>query len=261
MIIPNVLCINRSKDQTAEEVLENSSYRDMGFNLVKYELEGYRDATVGTVVFDRTVLPQNKCQEFRSVAQIRDGLLYQSKVDNFSIYQYSRDEELVAIILNKSVKSCGRTLYRTGILGVHVMLLEDTESFLNNQKLRLVELEDDVMFEAELRGAMNLLELNTDDLYKDINFRICELQRQNIMTSQALLRENMEIFRDNKGRTLSSHVQGEAVILHKCQVTMVKVRRDEQRCCHELPIWIGEDFQIPAFMKPISKEVSAVCTP
>ena len=101
MIIPNVLSINRSKDQTAEEILENSSYKDMGFNLIEYELEGYRDATVGTVVFNRTVLPQNKCQEFRSVAQIPDGLLYQSKVDNFSIYQYSRDEELVAITLNK----------------------------------------------------------------------------------------------------------------------------------------------------------------
>ena len=141
------------------------------------------------------------------------------------------------------------------------MLLENTESFLNNQKLRLVELEDDVMFEAELRGAMNSLELNTDDLYKDINFRICELQRQNIITSQALLRENMEILRDNKGRTLYGHVQGEAVLIHKCEMTMVKMRRDEHRCCHELPIWLGEDFQTPAFMKPISREVSAVCTP
>ena len=84
--------------------------------------------------------------------------------------------------------------------------------------MRLVELEDDVMFEAELRGAMNLLELNTDDFYKDINLCICELQRQNIITSQALLRENMEILRDNKGRTLSSQIQGEAVILHKFQV-------------------------------------------
>ena len=167
----------------------------------------------------------------------------------------------MAITLNQNVKSCGRTLYRTGIPGIHVMLLDDRESFLNNQKLRLVELEDDVMFEAELRGAMNSLELNTDDHYKYINLRICKLQRQNIITSQALLRENMEILRDNKGRTLYGHVQGEAVLIHKCQMTMVKLRRDEHRCCHELPIWIGEDYQTPAFMRPVSKEVSAVCTP
>ena len=62
MIIPNVLSINRSRDQTAEEVLENSIYKDNGFNLVEYELEGYRDATVGTVVFNRTILLRNKCQ-------------------------------------------------------------------------------------------------------------------------------------------------------------------------------------------------------
>ena len=41
LIIPNVLSVDRSKDQTAEEILENSSYKDMGFNIVEYELEGY----------------------------------------------------------------------------------------------------------------------------------------------------------------------------------------------------------------------------
>ena len=71
-------------------------------------------------------------------------------MDNFFIYQYSRDEELVDITLNQNIKSCGRTLYRTGIPGVHVMLLEDSESFLNNKRLRLVEMEDNVLFEAEL---------------------------------------------------------------------------------------------------------------
>ena len=86
------------------------------------------------------------------------------------------------------------------------MLLEKNEKFLENEKLKLVELEEGVIFEAELRGAMNSLELMTDGLYKDINFRICELHRQNIITSQAMLRENMEVLRDSKGRTLYSQV-------------------------------------------------------
>ena len=77
---------------------------------------------------------------------------------------------------------------------------------MENEKLKLVELEEGVMFEAELRGAMNSLELMADGLYKDINFRICEIQRQNIITSQAMLRENMEVLRDSKGRTLYSQV-------------------------------------------------------
>ena len=71
----------------------------------------------------------------------------------------------------------------------------------------------------------------------------------------------MEVVRDRKGRPLSAHVQGEAVMLYKCQPTMVKVRHDEQRCCQELPIWHGTNFSISAFLQPISKKVSSVCTP
>ena len=71
MVVPNVLAINRSRDETIEEILDNSYYKNDGFNLVEHELEGYSDAT--TIVFNRTSLPRNKCQEFRSVAQIEDG--------------------------------------------------------------------------------------------------------------------------------------------------------------------------------------------
>ena len=46
---------------------------------------------------------------------------------------------------------------------------------------------------------MNSLELSTDELYMDINYRICKIQRQQIITSQALIRENIEILKDEKG--------------------------------------------------------------
>ena len=106
-------------------------------------------------------------------------------------------------------------MYRTGIPSIHVLLVEETEEFLENKHLRLVEMEDDILFEAEIRGAMNSVELSMDEMYMDINFRVCELARQNIITSEALLRENLEVVRDRKGRTLSTHVQGEAVVLYK----------------------------------------------
>ena len=73
------------------------------------------------------------------------------------------------------------------------------------------------MFESELRGAMNSIELSVDKMYKDINYRACEMARQDIMTSQALLRANLEIIHDRKGRTLVPHVQGEAVMLYRCK--------------------------------------------
>ena len=127
----------------------------MGFNIIEYELEGYRDKSVGTIVFNKTTLPQNRCEEFRSVAKITDGLLFRSKLNSFFIYQYSRDGESIAITLNQNARSCGRKLYRTGIPSVHVLLLEDNEGFLDNKGLSLVEMEDDIIFDAEIRGAMN----------------------------------------------------------------------------------------------------------
>ena len=42
---------------------------------------------------------------------------------------------------------------------------------------------------------------------------------------------------------------------------MVKPRRGEERCCREMPVWMGDDFKTPGFMKPVSREISSVCTP
>ena len=124
-----------------------------------------------------------------------------------------------------------------------------------------METDESLLLEAEIRGTMNSIELSTDMLYKDINLRICEAQRQLIITSQALKKQNLEYLRDDKGRTLASHVAGEAAMIHKCGTCMVKLRRGETRCCREMPIWYGEDFKKPGFMKPISREVTNICTP
>ena len=71
--------------------------------MIEHELESYTDANAGTIVFNRTDIPRNKCQEFRSIAKIEDGQLFQSKIEKFSIYQYERDEEQVAITLNQNM--------------------------------------------------------------------------------------------------------------------------------------------------------------
>ena len=113
-------------------------------------------------------------------------------------------------------------MYQTGISDVYVVLIEDSEEFLDNEKLQLTNYEESTIYEAELRGALNSLELSTDALYSDINFRICQLQRQQIIISQAMLRHQMEVLKDNKGRTLYSHANGEVVTVHKCKKRLVK---------------------------------------
>ena len=111
------------------------------------------------------------------------------------------------------------------------MIVEDHEPFLENRKLRAMETDESLLLEAEIRGTMNSIELSTDMLYKDINMRICEAQRQLIITSQSLMKQNLEYLRDDKGRTLASHVAGEAAMIHSCVTRMVKLRRGEARCC------------------------------
>ena len=82
-------------------------------------------------------------------------------------------------------------MFRTGIPDIYVVLIEDHEHFLENEKLKSIEFDEGLILEAEIRGAMNSLELSTDMLYQDINYRICQAQRQQIIISQALLKENL----------------------------------------------------------------------
>ena len=163
------------------------------------EIESYEDVSLGRIIFNRTNIPRDNCQEFRSVARIESGGLYESKLDNFAIYQYYRGEERIAVTLNQKTRVCGRILFRTGIPNIFVAIIEDHEPFLKNRKLRAMETDEGLLLEAEIRGTMNSIELSTDMLYQDINLRVCEAQRQQIITSQALLKQNMENMRDSKG--------------------------------------------------------------
>ena len=173
------MAITRNRNEDIEKILDNEHYQTVGGKRNRNELESYEDVNIGTIVFNITNLPRHRCEEFRSIATIEEGELFQSKLDRFAIYRYTRDEEQVAVTLNQNIKMCGRLLYRTGIQEVYVMLIEEDEQFLENKKLKVMEYEEGILYEAELRGVMNSLELSTDELYMDINYRICKVQRRN----------------------------------------------------------------------------------
>ena len=114
------------------------------------------------------------------------------QIRKLSILKYTKKEEQVAVTLNKNIQMCGKILYQTGISDVYVVLIENGEKFLDNEKLQLTNYEESTIYEAELRRALNSLELSTDALYRDINYRICQVQRQQINISQTMLRRQME---------------------------------------------------------------------
>ena len=99
----------------------------MAIDVLNKELEGHFDSALGTFVFNRTVLPTTECEQYRSMADISKGLLFRSKLGEFLILRYTRDNETIAITLDEQTKSRGRAMYRTGIPDVQVLLFEKEE--------------------------------------------------------------------------------------------------------------------------------------
>ena len=71
---------------------------------------------------------------------------------------------MVAVTIDQQTKSCGRAMHRTGIPNVQVLLLEEEEKFLNKKHLEISDMEEKILFESELRVAMNSVELSIDRL-------------------------------------------------------------------------------------------------
>ena len=92
LVVPNALEITRKRNRVIEDVLDNEHYRSVGGRKNINELESYQDNIVGTVVFNRTRLPRNKCEEIRSIATIENGELLQSKLEKFAILKYTKED-------------------------------------------------------------------------------------------------------------------------------------------------------------------------
>ena len=122
------------------------------------ELESYTNIVYGTVVFNIAGIPRSRCESFRSIAKVTDGELLQSKLEKLAILKYKKEDEEVAVTLNKNTQICGRKMFETGIKDVFVVLISEDEEFLNNKKLEISEYQTDVIYEAELKGALNSLE-------------------------------------------------------------------------------------------------------
>jgi len=67
-------------------------------------------------VFNRASLPANKCERFRSISDVPDAQLFKSKIADFSILRYLREYQSVSITLETKTSSCGRDMYKTGIV-------------------------------------------------------------------------------------------------------------------------------------------------
>jgi len=147
------------------------------------------------------------------------------------------------------------------VKNIFVVLLGREEGFLENEKVKINEVNQETMHAAEIRSALNSVELSQDGIYQDINFRMCLLQRQQVMIMQSMLLNQMEILKDGNDDTVFSHTAGEISKVRQCKKVGVKIRKGDGKCCQELPVFTGENYEIKAYMRPINRQITKVCTP
>ena len=63
LVLPNTLVITRTRDEEIEDILDSSHYKSVGGRRNANELESYIDANIGRIVFNRTNIPRDRCQE------------------------------------------------------------------------------------------------------------------------------------------------------------------------------------------------------
>ena len=90
-MIPDLISIERStvKPSNDDPSKHRTSINNMGLDIMNEDLEGHYDSALGTVVFNKTGLPRTECEQYRSVAEIEEGLLFTSKLGDFSIFRYT----------------------------------------------------------------------------------------------------------------------------------------------------------------------------
>merc|ERR1712044_5210 len=198
LIVPNRIEIERKRNFRKERFVDMAKYRNAKVETEETFLESYQDLAYGTIVFNISDLPRNECEAIRSVNKIRQGEIMKSKLENFSILKYDHDGEDTAITLDKKTKICGREVFETRVKNIFVVLLTREEGYLENEKLRINEFNQEIIHAAEIRAALNSVELSQNALYTDINYRICLLQRQQILLMQTMLSNQMELLQDQK---------------------------------------------------------------
>ena len=78
LVIPDMVTIKRTANETSKDVTsgQRTTISNIGIDIMNKDLEGYHDAALGTIVFNKTKIPKTNCEEYLSVAEINEGMLY-----------------------------------------------------------------------------------------------------------------------------------------------------------------------------------------
>ena len=71
LVVPDMIAIERTSNETLKDVTsgQRTTISNIGIDMMNKDLEGYHDAALGTIVFNKTKIPKTGCEEYRSVAK------------------------------------------------------------------------------------------------------------------------------------------------------------------------------------------------
>ena len=67
LVVPDMIAIERSTNENSKDVAsgQRTTVSNIGLDMMNKDLEGYHDATLGTIVFNKTKIPRTECEEYR----------------------------------------------------------------------------------------------------------------------------------------------------------------------------------------------------
>ena len=63
LVVPDLITIERTSNEDLKDVTsgQKTTISNIGLDMINKDLEGYHDAALGTIVFDKTKIPETDC--------------------------------------------------------------------------------------------------------------------------------------------------------------------------------------------------------
>jgi hypothetical protein len=226
--------------------------------------EEYRDDIYGIFVANKSDIPRDACETARSVWSSSNVTIHKSKhpqhSDVIEITGVHTHSERLSMILKSQTQVCGREVYSTAIQEMFVLYLSDHDAPLDKHPIHNDELDQWIYVKSMIMSTVSSTELSLDQDFNMISFKICENNRQLLISQlRDIKSEGESLIFDIHGNPTLPIKSGELVYIFHCIPTQGRIRTLPGVCSQELPVVTDGGRRL--FMKPTSRRLTLHYTP
>ena len=264
LVITDKVSFNRQTAANRDHKSTGSSVTAHIYAQTKNLYEEYRDDIFGIFVANKTDIPRDACQTARSVWSSANVTFHKSKhimhSDVIEITGVHTHSEHLSMILKSKTQVCNREVYTTAIQELFVLTLSDHDAPLEKRPIKDDELNQWIMMKSMLMSTVSTTELSMDQDFNQISFKICENNRQLLISQlRDIKSEGESLIFDVNGNPTLPIKSGELVYIFHCIPTQGRIRTMAGICSQELPIITTGGRKL--FMKPTSRRLTPHYTP